>query len=117
MWTFMCGDILKAMDTEPEKDVQAEQLASLAKCIESLGSGCLNDELMAELVKILDRLFTEHFQRSQERLEKRKDEDYDEVRHGRYSQLDLGTIADFVRIRCRWWRSSWSTRTTRTRTR
>jgi len=79
MWTFMCGDILKAMDTEPEKDVLAEQLASLAKCIEALGSGCLTDELMAELVKILDRLLKEHFQRATERQEKRKDEDYDDV--------------------------------------
>ena len=79
MWTYMCADILKAMETEPEKDVLAEQLASLAKCIESLGNGCLNDEMMAELVKILDRLLTEHFKRSTERQEKRKDEDYDEV--------------------------------------
>lgn len=63
----MCGDILKAMDTEPEKDVLAEQLASLAKCIEALGSGCLTEELMAELVKILDRLLKEHFQRASER--------------------------------------------------
>ena len=67
MWNFMCGDILKAMDTEPEKDVLAEQLASLAKCIEGLGNGCLSEEMIAELVKIIDRLFTEHFQRSTER--------------------------------------------------
>ncbi len=67
MWNFMCGDILKAMDTEPEKDVLAEQLASLAKCIEGLGNGCLTEELMGELVKILDRLFKDHFQRSSER--------------------------------------------------
>ncbi|KAI9554129.1 hypothetical protein GHT06_019401 [Daphnia sinensis] len=79
MWVFMCGDILKAMDTEPEKDVLAEQLAALAKCIETLGSGCLNDEMMTELVKILDRLMKDHFTRSTERQEKRKDEDYDEV--------------------------------------
>ena len=63
----MCADILKAMDTEPEKDVLAEQLAALAKCIEGLGNGCLTEEMMAELIKILDRLLKEHFQRFTER--------------------------------------------------
>lgn len=63
----MCGDILKAMDTEPEKEVLAEQLAALAKCIEVLGNGCLTEEMMAELVKILDRLLKDHFQRATER--------------------------------------------------
>ncbi len=72
MWVFMCGDILKAMDTEPEKDVLAEQLAALAKCIETLGSGCLNEEMMTELVKILDRLMKDHFTRSTERQVKKK---------------------------------------------
>lgn len=63
----MCGDILKAMDTEPEKEVLAEQLAALAKCIEVLGNGCFTEEMMAELVKILDRLMKDHFQRATER--------------------------------------------------
>ena len=67
MWNFMCADILKAMDTEPEKDVLAEQLAALAKCIEGLGTGCFTEEMMAVLIKILDRLLKEHFQRSAER--------------------------------------------------
>ena len=63
----MCADILKAINTEPEKDVLAEQLAALAKCIEGLGNGCLTEEMMAVLIKILDRLLKEHFQRSAER--------------------------------------------------
>ena len=67
MWTFMCADILKALDTEPEKDVLAEQLAALAKCIENLGTVCLTEDLMKELIKILDRLFNDHFERSKER--------------------------------------------------
>lgn len=67
MWAFMCADILKALDTEPEKDVLAEQLASLAKCVENLGTGCLTEELMKELMKILNRLFNDHFERSKER--------------------------------------------------
>ena len=67
MWNFMCADILKAINTEPEKDVLAEQLAALAKCIEGLGNGCFTEEMMAVLIKILDRLLKEHFQRSAER--------------------------------------------------
>ena len=63
----MCADILKAINTEPEKDVLAEQLAALAKCIEGLGNGCFTEEMMAVLIKILDRLLKEHFQRSAER--------------------------------------------------
>ena len=34
---------------------------------------------MMELVRILDKYMVEHFKRAVERLEKRKDEDYDEV--------------------------------------
>ena len=34
---------------------------------------------MTELLRILDKLLKEHFDRAVERLEKRKDEDYDEV--------------------------------------
>nr|CAG4640621.1 EOG090X00U8 [Eulimnadia texana] len=79
MWSFMCADLLKAIETEPEKDVLAEQLGSLAKCIETLGKGCLSDASMGELVNIMGRLLKEHFERSVERQEKRKDEDYDEV--------------------------------------
>lgn len=49
------------------------------QCIEFLGNGCLSEEAMQELLKILDKLLKEHFERAVERLEKRKDEDYDEV--------------------------------------
>lgn len=49
------------------------------QCIETLGNGCLSEPHMAELLKILDKQLKEHFEREVERLEKRKDEDYDEV--------------------------------------
>lgn len=49
------------------------------QCIETLGHGCLAETQMAELLKILDKQLKEHFEREVERLEKRKDEDYDEV--------------------------------------
>lgn len=79
MWAYICPELLKAIDTEPENDVLLELLFSLAKCIESLGAGCLNAPQMTELLRILDKLLNEHFERAVARLEKRKDEDYDEV--------------------------------------
>lgn len=36
--------------------------------------------MMAELVRILDKLLKEHFTHAEDRQEKRTDEDYDEVR-------------------------------------
>nr|XP_012150540.1 PREDICTED: importin-5 isoform X2 [Megachile rotundata] len=79
MWAYICPDLLKAIDTEPESEVLLELLYSLAKCIETLGAGCLGSQPMAELLRILDKLLNKHFERAVARLEKRKDEDYDEV--------------------------------------
>ncbi|XP_029055806.1 karyopherin beta 3 [Osmia lignaria lignaria] len=79
MWAYICPDLLKAIDTEPESEVLLELLYSLAKCIETLGAGCLGAQPMAELLRILDKLLNKHFERAVARLEKRKDEDYDEV--------------------------------------
>ncbi|XP_011500552.1 PREDICTED: importin-5 isoform X2 [Ceratosolen solmsi marchali] len=79
MWNYICPDLLKAIDTEPETDVLLELLYSLAKCIETLGAGCLGPQSMTELLRILDKLLNEHFKKAFARLEKRKDEDYDDV--------------------------------------
>jgi len=80
MWAFILPELLKAVDAEPENDVLAELLASLAKCIELLGAGCLGDPGMEETVKILDKTMVEHFKRQEERQGKRQggEEDYDE---------------------------------------
>ena len=64
MWHLMGQEILKAMDTEKHPDILSFNLATLAECIKCVGNGCLTQEMIAELVKIIDRLFTEHFQRS-----------------------------------------------------
>lgn len=40
----------------------------------------MTDESMKELLRIVDLLLKQHFERAVERLDKRKDEDYDEVR-------------------------------------
>ncbi|XP_017765333.1 PREDICTED: importin-5 isoform X3 [Eufriesea mexicana] len=79
MWAYICPNLLRAIDTEPESEVLLELLYSLAKCIETLGAGCLAAQPMAELLRILDKLLNKHFERAVARLEKRKDEDYDEV--------------------------------------
>ncbi|XP_034952088.1 importin-5 [Chelonus insularis] len=79
MWAYICPELLKAIDSEPESEVLLELLFSLAKCIELLGAGCLNAAQMAEILRILDKLLNEHFERAVARLEKRKDEDYDDV--------------------------------------
>ncbi|XP_071439915.1 importin-5 [Hetaerina americana] len=79
MWNFICPELLKAVDTEPENEVLSEHMHSLAKCIETLGNGCLSEASMTELIRILDKILKEHFDRAVARLEKRKDEDYDEV--------------------------------------
>jgi len=79
MWNFICPELLKSIETEPETDVLTELMYSMAKCIETLGNGCLSEPHMAELLKILDKQLKDHFEREVERLEKRKDEDYDEV--------------------------------------
>lgn len=79
MWRYIAPELLKAMDTEPENDVLYENLSSLAGCIETLGSGCLDEAMMTEMLRILDKLLKEHFDRSQDREKKHLDEDYDDV--------------------------------------
>ncbi|XP_071084426.1 importin-5-like [Haliotis cracherodii] len=78
MWDFICPNLLKAIEIEPEQTVLPEHLNSLAKCVEKLGKGCLTDEYMKQLVQSLDKLLKDHSSRQEERQEKRKDEDYDE---------------------------------------
>nr|XP_033205678.1 importin-5 [Bombus vancouverensis nearcticus] len=102
MWAYICPDLLKAIDTEPEPEVLLEILYSLAKCIETLGAGCLGAQPMAELLRILDKLLNKHFERAVARLEKRKDEDYDEVVEEQLADEDsedvytLSKIADIL---------------------
>lgn len=81
MWNYICPELLKAIDTEPENDVLFELLSSLSGCIETLGNGCLDANSMQELLKIMNKLLTEHFERASDRHKKHLDEDYDEVRN------------------------------------
>ncbi|XP_064638859.1 importin-5-like [Lineus longissimus] len=79
MWAFIAPNLLKAVETEPENDILGEIMHSLAKCIENMGNGCLTAEQLVELMRVLDKIIKEHFQKQAERQEQRKDEDYDEV--------------------------------------
>ncbi|CAH0388175.1 unnamed protein product [Bemisia tabaci] len=79
MWNFICPELLRAIETESEPDVLLELMDSMAKCVEFLGSGCLTEEWMTSLLSFINRTMSEHFQNEVDRLEKRKDEDYDEV--------------------------------------
>merc|ERR1712012_228737 len=80
MWNYICPELLKAVDSEPELDIKSEHMSALAQCIEHMGKGCLTAEQVEELVTILDvKILKEHFDRQNTRMEQRKDEDYDEV--------------------------------------
>ena len=50
----------------------------LLQCIELRGRGCLSMEQYQDLASTLRYMLDQHFERAQERLEKRNDEDYDE---------------------------------------
>merc|ERR1719278_2069592 len=78
MWALICPELLKAIEAEPEQSLLAEDLNSLARCVELLGIGCLTEQSMPELVQIIVSTITQHFERQLERNQKRKDEDYDE---------------------------------------
>jgi len=80
MWAFILPELLKAVEAEPENDVLAELLASVARCVELLGAGCLGEPGMEETVKLLDKTLDQHYTRQEERAGKRQggEEDYDE---------------------------------------
>ncbi|XP_018335482.1 importin-5 [Agrilus planipennis] len=79
MWQYICPELLKAIDTEPESEVMLQLLSSLSGCIETLGAGCLDQVAMTELLKIIDKLMQEHYERASDRRTKHLDEDYDEI--------------------------------------
>ncbi|EDV47806.1 importin-5 [Drosophila erecta] len=78
MWLFICPELLKVIITEPEPEVQSELLNSLAKCIETLGPNCLNEDAMKQVLEIITKYVMEHFERADKRLAARNEEDYDD---------------------------------------
>lgn len=78
LWAYIWPEFVTAFETEPEKDVLAEMLSSLAECIEVVQSPMLSPKHLNQIRTILAQYLEEHFARAQERSEKRKDEDYDD---------------------------------------
>lgn len=102
MWAYICPELLKAIETEPESEVIAELLQSLAKCIETLGANCLSPEAMEEVLKIIHRFMNEHFEKADKRVLARNEEDYDEAVEEQLAEEDetdvylLAKIADIL---------------------
>ncbi|EDO35645.1 predicted protein [Nematostella vectensis] len=78
MWAYICSDLLKAVRSEPDSDIQIIFLENFAKCVETLGNGCLTLDFFNMLVEIIQEVLRAHRERQLERQNKRKDEDYDE---------------------------------------
>ena len=78
LWNYIWPEFVSAFETEPEKDVLGEMLGSLGECIEVVGISLLNPKQLGEIRTLIAQYLEEHFTRAKDRLEKRKDEDYDE---------------------------------------
>ncbi|GFU12418.1 importin-5 [Nephila pilipes] len=79
LWRYILPPLLNVMDSEPENEVLCEHMAAFAQCIEILNCQCLQPEDMSNLINLLNKNLTNHFELSAFRNERRKDEDYDEV--------------------------------------
>jgi importin-5 len=102
MWNFICDDLIKAIETEPEQDVISELMTSFSKCIEFMSTRALNAEQMNTVIVILNKYLTDHFTKQQERHELRNDEDYDDETEDQYLNEDdydamiLSKVSDIV---------------------
>jgi hypothetical protein len=79
MWNLLKTDLLIATEAEPESEVKCEQLFALAAAIELVPPEAMDAETIHKITSVTEKVFNEHFERSAERAEQRKDEDYDEV--------------------------------------
>ncbi|VVC43442.1 Hypothetical protein CINCED_3A008021 [Cinara cedri] len=92
MWTYICPELLGAIDAEPESDVAAEMYEALGKCIELLGTGSLSDRWMRDLLLILEKNLNKHFENEIVRFERRTDEDYDEIVEEKLAMEDTDDV-------------------------
>ncbi|ESO05871.1 hypothetical protein HELRODRAFT_188208 [Helobdella robusta] len=100
IWQYICPELLKAIESDPELSVKAEHMSSLSQCIELMGVNCLTDELMQKLSVILNDILETHFKRHEEKLkEKQTDEDYDEENESEEENdynLVLSKVSDII---------------------
>lgn len=92
MWLYICPELLKAIDTEPEAEVVPELLHSFAKCIENLGPNCLSAESMEAVLKLVNKVMDDHFQKAEKRLQARREEDYDDGVEEQLAEEDSGDV-------------------------
>jgi hypothetical protein len=67
MWAYVCSDLLKAIRSEPDADIQIIFLENFAKCVETLGNGCLTVDFYNLLAEVLHEILTAHKERQMER--------------------------------------------------
>jgi len=79
LWNHLKAEFFTATEAENEVEVKSEQLYALSCCIEILPREALDHETIIKLTSLVEKVFEEHFVKSAERAETRKDEDYDEV--------------------------------------
>ncbi|KAH8867942.1 Importin-5 [Schistosoma japonicum] len=82
-WERVHKSLIRAVTNEPERDVVADHLQALANSIEAVGKAYVTSDQLAEIRNLLDHLFHEHFEKSDERLAQRQNEDYDEFEEER----------------------------------
>lgn len=92
MWQYICPELLKAIETEPEAEVIPELMQSLAKCIEKMGTNCLTAEQMESVLKLVNKIMTEHFEKAETRLQARREEDYDDGVEELLAEEDSGDV-------------------------
>lgn len=78
MWSYICPELLSSIEREPEEAVVPEMMESFAKCVEVLSVGFITEENFLTLGQIIHDKLKKHMIRQEERLAKRKEEDYDE---------------------------------------
>jgi hypothetical protein len=102
MWNYICNDLIKAIDSEPEQEVLAELMRSFARCVEFMGARSLNEEQLGSIIKVLGKYLGEHFNKQEQRHELRKDEDYDDETEDQlldeddFDALILSKISDII---------------------
>lgn len=79
LWNILKNDLLLATEAETESEVKCDQLFALASSIELIPAEALDPDTINKITTVVEKVFMEHFERSAERAEQRKDEDYDEV--------------------------------------
>jgi importin-5 len=103
LWSEVVTTLLKVIDCEPEREVLGDFLLSMANCLKIMGRNALTLDQLNQLGLLMQTVFQTHFEKHEERISKRQDEDYDEEEEQRLlSEKDedeyvLSKLADIMR--------------------